>query len=357
MLIVNSFLLVAREDYRVGICGSNVGYQYLIESRVLHIYGRGDMASFNDDTPQPWRNWKNEIAMVVIHDGITSVGERAFQGCENLKSVLLEEGVSSICDYAFSFCIGMTSIELPQSLKVIGEDAFRSTLLLDTIRYNGDVSDWCSINHTSSEIFAHAKEVFFNGERLTSVVISSEIACVKDYAFDEANFMDTLTLSYNTHIGVNSFTHIYKPVKLQGKVGGIQKSNSWWTLEKGTLIINQDGIITNDTSWLRYEVFIDSIIFQGNNISITFFGDRGSLMNVHSCTMPINTLEINPLFFRMCSHLDQIILYAINPPNVIWPQWMDLPPKELKIIVPESSVNKYRNHYFWGNFDILSDFL
>lgn len=61
---------------------------------------------------------------LVIGDGVTSIGERAFYDSYNLHSVVIPEGVINIQVNAFSGCEHMQSVTLPKSLRSIGERAF-----------------------------------------------------------------------------------------------------------------------------------------------------------------------------------------------------------------------------------------
>ena len=57
---------------------------------------------------------------VVISDGVTSIGDRAFSECTRLTSVIIPEGVTNIGEYAFSKCAGLKSITIPESVTSIG---------------------------------------------------------------------------------------------------------------------------------------------------------------------------------------------------------------------------------------------
>ena len=45
--------------------------------------------------------YKGTEAVVTIPDSVTSIGYRAFRGCENLKSVTIPDSVTSISEDAF----------------------------------------------------------------------------------------------------------------------------------------------------------------------------------------------------------------------------------------------------------------
>ena len=62
--------------------------------------------------------------VIAIPNGVTSIGDYAFQGCSGLTSVTIPNSVTSIGNYAFSGCSGLTSVTIPNSVTSIGECAF-----------------------------------------------------------------------------------------------------------------------------------------------------------------------------------------------------------------------------------------
>ncbi len=64
------------------------------------------------------------LTSVTLPEGLTSIGDEAFYDCSGLTSVTLPEGLTSIGDEAFAYCDGLTSVTLPQGLTSIGEAAF-----------------------------------------------------------------------------------------------------------------------------------------------------------------------------------------------------------------------------------------
>ena len=45
-----------------------------------------------------------DVTDVVIPDGVTTIGDRAFSCCESLRSIIIPNGVTSIGRYAFAYC-------------------------------------------------------------------------------------------------------------------------------------------------------------------------------------------------------------------------------------------------------------
>ena len=78
---------------------------------------------YNEVLP-PWNQWDEEIYSVKIGDGITSVGDHAFDGCDNLSEVVLADTITVIGTSAFEDCWDLEEIRLPSSLKKLCSYAF-----------------------------------------------------------------------------------------------------------------------------------------------------------------------------------------------------------------------------------------
>lgn len=59
-----------------------------------------------------------------LPDGVTSIGEGAFDNCSSLASITIPDSVTSIDEWAFSGCTALTSVYIPSSVTSIVADAF-----------------------------------------------------------------------------------------------------------------------------------------------------------------------------------------------------------------------------------------
>lgn len=138
--------------------GSNVTWT-LNSDGVLAISGTGEMKSCADyvsydmKSSAPWYNKRENIRSVVIENGVTSIGKRAFHNCYNLVDVIL-----------------------PVSVEEIGEEAFRHRDKLMLVRYGGSEKNKEQIAIDFHNDPLEEAEWRFNSELAESSESSEEIS-------------------------------------------------------------------------------------------------------------------------------------------------------------------------------------
>ena len=105
-----------------GTCGTNL--TWTLNGDTLTISGQGTMTNWTNNLKVPWYSLKEDIVKIVIADGVTTIGDRAFGFCSSLVSITIPDGVTSIGDAAFSRCGSIKGIIIPGSVTSIGEYAF-----------------------------------------------------------------------------------------------------------------------------------------------------------------------------------------------------------------------------------------
>ena len=131
----------------------------------------------------------SEVKDLVIPDGLTSISDRAFEGCSGLTSVTIGNSVNTIGDNAFSGCSGLTSVTIPSSVKSIDRYAFNGCSSLTSIIIPNSV--------TSIDGYT-----FMGCTSLTSVTIPNSVTSIQEYAFYGCSSLNSIFIP-------SSVTRIY----------------------------------------------------------------------------------------------------------------------------------------------------
>ena len=133
-------LIISSSNYNPnvssGTCGS--GLNWKLSGGVLTITGTGKMTDWTSDTGSIWKNYKSFITKVIVSDGVTSIGNYAFTGCENL-----------------------TSVSIPDSVTSIGNDAFGNCPAIAAVNYGGSKIEWDKLSiGTNNEALTSASKKY-----------------------------------------------------------------------------------------------------------------------------------------------------------------------------------------------------
>ncbi len=128
---------------------------------------------------------------VTIPDGVTDIGQLAFQGCTGLTSVTFPEGVTGIGLAAFSGCTGLTSVTIPDGVDKINSSAFELCTGLTSVTIPSSVNIAAAIGNMA----------FYGCESLTDVY----------YGGSEAQWNDVMDIYYGT--GLENATIHFNGVK------------------------------------------------------------------------------------------------------------------------------------------------
>ena len=95
----------------------------------LQISGTGAMEDYADSADSPFYGgeYAELVERVFLKPGITSIGDYAFYGLQNLETVTIPDTVTRIGNDAFAYCTALESITVPEGVRYIGSAAFSST--------------------------------------------------------------------------------------------------------------------------------------------------------------------------------------------------------------------------------------
>ena len=74
-----------------------------------------------------------KIESLELDSDVTAIGDRAYYGCTNLKSVIIPEGVKTIGESAFAMCPNLDYVSIPSTVKTIKPGAFAGDTSLKTL--------------------------------------------------------------------------------------------------------------------------------------------------------------------------------------------------------------------------------
>ncbi|MGN0812419.1 MAG: leucine-rich repeat domain-containing protein [Candidatus Coproplasma sp.] len=151
-----------------------------------------------------------EIFIPSIYNGkaVTVIEQNAFKNC-NITSVTIGNGVTQIKAYAFSGCMQLTEITFSKSVKILSADCAEECNNLTNIKFNGDISDWCTlsglqfllVNSNQSE-----KNLFINGTKVEGeIIIPSDVTTISSYAFSHIGGITSARIESGVRLGNSSF--------------------------------------------------------------------------------------------------------------------------------------------------------
>ena len=110
------------------------------------------------------------IEDLVIPNGVTMIGDRAFAYCDALKSVTISDSVTSIGNHSFGYCNMLNSVTMGNGVKTLGPYAFGFCPLLTSVTLGNSVT-------------LIDRGAFSQCKALTSATIPDSVTTIGDYAF------------------------------------------------------------------------------------------------------------------------------------------------------------------------------
>ena len=204
-----------------------------IAGGTLYITGTGAIPNYSG-TNSPWYANRTDITSIDIGNGVTSIGNYAFNNCTSLKTITIQDGteplslgitnifyacpietlylgrdltytsttsspfagrtelktvtlgrnVTALGVYLFSGCTALESVIIPGSLTSVGTRAFQNCSSLTNQTANDVIA---AINSITTYVFSGCSG-------LTDIVIPATITSVGDYAFTNCSTLKNVTI-------------------------------------------------------------------------------------------------------------------------------------------------------------------
>ena len=292
---------------------------------------------------------------------VTSIGEKAFWSCNQLKSVTIPNSVITICDDAFEYCHGLTSINIPNGVTSIGKYAFWNcngltsitiSKSVKTMSYNSfafchgvssikvdsanpyyDSRNNCNaiIETSSNKLVVGCKNTdipnsvttigeyaFCCNFSQTALTIPSNVKTIETFAFSSTNLTSVTIHKEVTRIGSNPFENCYKLTSVKVETGNPNydsrnNCNAIIETSSNTLITGcKNTVIPNSVTSIGYCAFyycrdLKSIAIPNSvaNLGPSAFGGCESLTSIK---IPVNVTALNYGVFAYCSKLTSIAI-------------------------------------------------
>ena len=201
----------------------------LSDDGTLTISGNGEMKFWNSSYVVAWDSNRKNIKNVIINNGVTSIGNFAFHGCENLINITIPDSVTSIGLCAFEYCSSLTNITIPNSVTSIGKGAFSNCTSLTSINVDSNNEKYmsdkgvlytkdkksliqypCKKEGTEYIILQGVTSIgygaFSNCTSLTSITIPNGVTSIGNFAFCRCTNLTNITVPNSvTSIGWYAF--------------------------------------------------------------------------------------------------------------------------------------------------------
>ena len=164
----------------------------------------------NSKDNSPWDDLGEIIVIVIVEDGVQSVGNYAYSGFGNMINVSLPElgSITSIGEGSFAYSESLSSITIPASVTTIGDGAFVYCSELESITV-----DSTNLNYTSNNGVLFNNDLttliqFPAGKEELSYTIPETVSKIGNYAFAGNVSVEQVVISSSvSNIGEGSFAN------------------------------------------------------------------------------------------------------------------------------------------------------
>lgn len=127
--------------------------------------------------------------------GVTEIGDYAFDYCKKLQTVRIPEGVTKIGQYSFAYCESLTSIFFPPLFQSLNTYAFRFCKKLETVCFGEN----CQIKVMSNYLFSDCTS-------LKQITIPESVTSFAVASFSKCTALEAITMPLNVfEINSNAF--------------------------------------------------------------------------------------------------------------------------------------------------------
>lgn len=301
-----------------------------------------------------------EVTSIIISEGITSICNSAFKGCESLTSVTIPDDVTSIGLYAFSGCKRLSSIMLPDELMYIGSGAFQYCYQLASVTIPNKVTsigsaafEYCNklTSITIPDGVESISSYTFRGcTGLTSVIMPAGITNIDDYAFQDCSGLTyikipegVISIGSYAFSGCSRLTYIIIP-------SGLTSISSYAFSDCAglTSITIPDGVKSIGSFAFTGCTGLESVKILDGVTSIGYCAFT-RCPKITSVTIGVNVKKIEYGAFDECTSILEIRIFNPVPPKCN-SSLSGVNKSNCILYVPQGTKEAYSKDPVWGEF-------
>lgn len=198
-----------------GTVNANIAWVLDGDTGTLTVAGKGAIPSYRFSRA-PWYEYRESVKRIVVGEGITEVGERAFYWSTNCTSVTLPDSLIAIREYGFNNLRALQNITLPKNLKIIEFCGFSECVALKSITLPNSVTTVGSNafsncyglkSATLSNGMKTVPSSMFGGDsNLQTVILPDGVTYIDDTAFINCGLRKITIPASVTGLGTSVFS-------------------------------------------------------------------------------------------------------------------------------------------------------
>ena len=187
VLLLSTLIVTER-----GNCGENVVWKLRANGK-LTVQGDGPIPDYDvKEDPSPFYN--RSVVTADLQEGITAIGDNAFNGCLNMRKINIPQSVTSIGAKAFSGCTKLSDLDIDKNNAAF---TFKNGTL-----FTADGTSLLFRSQQAGEkeytvpqgVTSIAEEAFFGNKKLTRIDLPESLTEIGEGAFRGCTKLEKITV-------------------------------------------------------------------------------------------------------------------------------------------------------------------